>query len=131
MADVSWRKACFFAKHPHAGKRIDMTNCLEVVRGLYGLCLLIAPRLVAESVGRASVSQSEATVIRVLGGRHLMQALLTLRTQRSGVHDLAGAVDVLHALSMIGVGIFSSANRREALADAAVASTFAVLEFHR
>ncbi len=108
-----------------------MINRLEVVRGLYGLCLLIAPRFVAESVVRVPVSDAQATVIRVLAGRHLVQAVLTLRTQRSGVHDLAGVVDVLHALSMIGVGIISSANRRAALADAAVAGTFAVLEFRR
>ena len=109
--------------------RGNVTNRLEIVRGLYGLCQLVAPRLLAESVIKVSVGPVEATVIRVLGGRHLLQAVLTLRTRHSGVHRLGGVVDLLHALSMVGVGVASHSNRRAALADAAVASTFAVLEF--
>lgn len=106
-------------------------NRLEVVRGLYGLCQLIAPRLLAESVIKVPVDRSMATVIRVLGGRHLGQAMVSLRTRSSRMRHVGGVVDTLHALSMVLVGIVSSAHRRAALTDAAVAGTFAILEFRK
>ncbi|MEO8907869.1 MAG: hypothetical protein ABI310_07290 [Microbacteriaceae bacterium] len=68
-------------------------------------------------------------VMRVLGARHLLQGAATLRTQSDFIRRLGGAVDVVHALSMVGLGVAMESHRRAALADAAVAATFAGTEF--
>ena len=104
-------------------------NLLEIVRGAYGLCQLVAPRLLAGRVLGTSLTPDSVDVIRVLGARHLVQGLITLNAKSERVRHLGGTVDALHALSMISVGIFSPAHRRSALGNAAVASTFAILEF--
>lgn len=105
-------------------------NRLEIVRSGYGLCQLIAPRLLAGGVLGVSMTPRMVVVIRVLGARHLVQGLITLRTESGRLRHVGGCVDVLHALSMIGAGVASSTHRRAALADAVVAGAFATLELH-
>lgn len=105
-----------------------MVNRVEMVRGAYGLCLLVAPRLLAGRVMGLSMTPGVVAVIRILGARHLAQALLLLRTRRQLVTDLGATVDVLHALSLLGVGVVTDSPRRAGLSDAAVAASFAAAE---
>jgi hypothetical protein len=62
-------------------------------------------------------------VARVLGARHLLQAVATAWAEAAGLPPvpvlLAGAaVDATHAASMLGVAVMSRPLRRAALADA-------------
>jgi hypothetical protein len=69
---------------------------LEAVRAVYGMCELLAPDFVsARLLGEAPDGRGRV-VIRILGARHLAQALLTARAGRTA-HRLGGGVDALHA----------------------------------
>lgn len=104
-------------------------NTLEVVRGGYGLCQLTAPRFLAGRVPGAPLTPGAVVVIRILGARQVVQMLATVCAHSTWVRRLSGGVDVLHALSMVGVALVSDKHRHAATADAAVATLFAVSEF--
>lgn len=104
-------------------------NTLEVVRGVYGLCQLSAPRFLAGRVPGAPLTPGAVVVIRILGARQVVQMLATVYARSTWIRRLSGAVDLLHALSMVGVALVSDNHRHTAVADAAVASLFAVSEF--
>lgn len=99
---------------------------VEVVRLAYGLCQLAAPRLLARVVLHEDLDDTTAAVVRVLGARHTVQALLTA-TGSARAHRRGGVVDLLHAVSLVPIGAWSG-RRRLALADGVVASGFAVAE---
>jgi hypothetical protein len=67
---------------------------------------------------------------RVLGARHLMQALLTAAARAAGLPPgvvlwLGAAVDAAHASSMIGLAAVYRPLRHVALADAVLETAFA------
>lgn len=91
-----------------------------------GTATLLLPDQVARLVS-GSGAAPHSTVVRILGGRQLLQgSVVSLRP--APVLMLGGiAVDVLHAASMIGAALRWSRYRRAALASAAVASTSAAV----
>lgn len=101
---------------------------LEVVRAAYGLCELLAPAFVAgRLLGRAPDGR-EQVVIRILGLRHLVQAVLTVRAGCTA-HRVGGCVDAVHAASMVVLAAVDGQYRRPAAASAALALVFAAGEF--
>jgi hypothetical protein len=120
-------------------------------RALYGAALLGAPGPILAAVSTVAPSRRDRAVARILGARHVAQALVSAAavlagrglagTGRAG-RGLAGrrlagrgrdalaagaVVDSLHAASMVGLAARTSTLRRAELADAAVASLLAVL----
>lgn len=104
-------------------------NRLEIMRAGLGLCQLISPELLASRVARDPLTRESRIVIRILGARHLLQALLLCRTDSHSLRRVGGVVDTLHALSMVGLGVADGKRRRLALVDASVAGSFALAEF--
>lgn len=103
---------------------------LSLARLIYGTSLFLMPgaAVVLASGGQAP---GGATVIRVLGIRHVAQAL-TLDRSGSGLWRLLGAgIDLLHALSMAGVAALSREYRRAAALDAALAFGMTVCGLRR
>ncbi|WP_369046051.1 hypothetical protein [Sinomonas sp. P10A9] len=101
---------------------------LELVRAAYGATELLAPGAV-ERLLLGSVPDARArTVVRILGARHLAQALVTARAG-AGMHRLGGAVDAVHALTMAAVAALDPKRRRAAAVNAALALVFAAGEF--
>ncbi|HET8717918.1 MAG TPA: hypothetical protein VFM50_09220 [Nocardioidaceae bacterium] len=100
-----------------------------------GAVELLAAHRVARLAGAADHRAGVTTTARVLGARHLAQAVATRRVARTGrlttaqAHRAGAAVDGLHALSMLGLAAVASGVRRPALCSAAVAGTLAVLEW--
>lgn len=105
-----------------------MIDRLELARGLWGAGLLLAPRTVAGCLLHRGISPRFTTVVRILGLRQCIQALLTMPPLFRRLRPIGGAVDVVHALSMVGIAILSSGHRRAALTSATAAGTFALLE---
>lgn len=99
-------------------------NLLCAARGAYGLAQLTRPSLVMRAFGLAP-DRSAQTVTRVLGARHLTQAAVSAPAPTASVLALGVEVDLVHALSMIGVAVFHRPQRRAALTSAAVAGAFA------
>lgn len=99
---------------------------VEAVRLTYGLCQLVAPRFLARVVLHEGLDDATVAVVRVLGARHTVQALLTVGGG-ARAHRFGGAVDLLHAASLVPLGAWSG-QRRLALADGIVASGFGAVE---
>jgi hypothetical protein len=95
-------------------------------RVTWGVSLLLAPGTVIRVVSREPVDRVSGRVGRVLGLRHLAQALTI---ERGGTRNwiLAGAsIDAAHALSMVGVATIGGKYGRLAALDAAIAGGWAV-----
>ncbi|MBG0739891.1 hypothetical protein IV500_10885 [Paeniglutamicibacter antarcticus] len=111
---------------------------LELFRSGYGAVQLVLPHLISERVAGLRLDDRAAAVVRVLGARHLLQAVAVSAVQAvaeqgsslSGTaHRLGAAVDVLHSASMVLLALADAKRRRAALMDAAVACLFAAAEF--
>ena len=102
---------------------------LEVGRAAYGIVGLVAPgRLAALELGRAP-GRGTTTVARILGARHLAQALAVLATGGADAHRLGGGVDALHAASMVPWSAAARTDRRYYVTSGVVAATLALLEW--
>jgi hypothetical protein len=93
-------------------------DLLGAVRACYGVLLIGMPRQLAGCCLRCPATPRELAVIRVLGVRHLLQAMLT-PASAPGLRAGA-AVDTVHAASMAGLGLIRPRLRRAVLADAAL-----------
>lgn len=100
---------------------------LEIIRGVWALTELIAPRWMPGMVLGSTVDGKSAAVIRVLGTRDLVQAIVTIGGSRHA-HRAGGNVDILHAISMLGVAALNTKHRSLAAASAVVAIVFAIGE---
>jgi hypothetical protein len=69
---------------------------LEVVRLAYGIVLLAVPAAALDSVAADNSSPVSRRVVRVLGARHVVQAIVTMGCARRG-HQVGAGVDLLHA----------------------------------
>jgi hypothetical protein len=103
-----------------------MTRALRLARMAYGALLLAAPTRVARAYGGDPTDEATTMAARVLGCRHLLQAIVT-GNHPGPVRRYGGAmVDALHALSMFTLASMDADHRRPALADGTVAAAFCV-----
>jgi hypothetical protein len=93
-------------------------------RACYGAALLCAPGVaLGLCTGQASSAQARA-VVRLLGARHLAQAVLTLWRPRPAVLAAGAGIDGCHAASMLALAAARPGLRRPGLADALAAAAF-------
>ena len=93
---------------------------------LGGLCLArpdLTLRLTGSDHGRGT-----RVGVRVLGARYVVQAVGGPWLHRRWVPGADAAVDVVHAISMLGLAAIAPTHRRVALVSAAMASAFAVAD---
>ena len=100
-------------------------NRFVAVRAGYGAILLLAPDRVSHWATGQSPDRTSRAVMRILGARHLIQAVATIGTSSRVMQALGAEVDALHSLSMLGLAAFRPSHRRDALIDAVVAGCFA------
>lgn len=100
---------------------------LEALRAAYGATELIVPGAVEHVLLGHAPDERARKVIRILGARHLVQALVTARGGRT-LHRLGGSVDVIHALTMAALAGADPRRRRAATVNAAIALVFAAGE---
>lgn len=100
---------------------------VEAARALLGMFELAQPRLLYRAVAGTPPSGTVVIVIRVLGARHVVQALLLSRAGQ-GWHRCGALVDLTHAASMVTVACAGRRWRRPAGVDAVLASAFAAME---
>lgn len=105
---------------------------LEVTRAAYGLCQLAFPTMIFRAAVGYQPEPRVRAVIRILGARHLLQALITGAAPTSrALHLGGGVVDSLHSASMVALAIADRRRRRVAALDAMAAGLFACTEFAR
>ncbi len=97
-----------------------------VPRAAYGALLLLVPGMMMRMVSGEPVARVPSAVARILGLRHLVQALL-LERNKTRNRLLAGtAIDAAHALSMVGFAVVHEDYRRPAALDAVLATGLAI-----
>jgi hypothetical protein len=85
-----------------------------------GIMLVTRPEEVASAVADDSVP--DAAVIRLLGGRYILQGSAQLARPNAAVLGTSVLVDGLHAASMFGLAAYRADYRRPALFSAAAAT---------
>jgi hypothetical protein len=93
-------------------------------RACYGTALLSAPGLALGLCTGEASSQRARAVVRILGARHLAQAVLTLWQPRRKVLAAGAGIDGCHAASMLALAAADPSLRRAGLADAVAATAF-------
>jgi hypothetical protein len=93
-------------------------------RACYGTALLCAPGLALGLATGQAPDRRARTVARVLGARHLAQAVLTLCRPRPAVFLAGAGIDACHAASMLALAAAGSHMRRAEIADAFAAAAF-------
>jgi len=92
------------------------------MRAAYGGALLAAPGAVLTAFGGRAGDDMAMVVARVLGTRHLLQAL----AQRSGALPRVGAlIDTIHAATMFALAASDGEHRSPAMIDGSVAAAMA------
>jgi hypothetical protein len=92
----------------------------------YAALLLAAPDLVIRLSTGHPANRITRAVVRLLGGRHLIQGILTGNRPSTPMLALGAAADLAHALSMLALAALNQRRRRAELTDAAVAATLAI-----
>ena len=100
----------------------------EVVRAAYGLVELVAPAAPAGRVLGVRRDRTERGVARLLGARHLAQAVLTTLADSPRARLVGGGVDALHAVTIAGWAVADRRRGRQAWAEALTATLFAAAE---
>lgn len=98
----------------------------ELVRAGWGLALLSAPERVVAGMGVAAPDARARLVARVLGARHVAQAVVTLARPTPRCLRWGGVVDLTHAGTGVALAVADARYRRAALTDAAIATGFGV-----
>ena len=93
-------------------------------RACYGAALLCAPGLALGLATGQAPGQRARAVARILGARHLAQAVLTLWRPRPAVFLAGAGIDAGHAVSMVALAAWDPRMRRAGIADAAAAAAF-------
>lgn len=100
-------------------------RALDLARGSLGLVEVLAPAAVLRAVGTDPADPDSLVVLRVLGARHLLQAVIATARPTSGARRVGVAVDAAHALSMLALAAVSRSHRRAALSSATTATALA------
>jgi hypothetical protein len=110
-----------------AMRRRPGRSAVPALHGLVGGVLLLAPGRLLRGIGDPG-GRRAGLAARVLGARHISQALLLQAWPGPAVARFGAAVDGLHCASMLAVGALARRHRRAALVSSLAAAAFAVLE---
>lgn len=109
--------------NPTRGRRSLSPRVLTAVRLAYGAALLVEPAELLSALGLRSDGRAR-TFARLLGGRHLVEALLVTRSGSAA--SMAGAaVDGGHAVTAAAWAVGDRRHRRALVLNAACASVLA------
>ncbi|MCZ2848777.1 hypothetical protein [Modestobacter sp. VKM Ac-2978] len=106
-------------------RRRALTRALAAPLAVGGAVLLVRPEQVARAVSGGGREPS-AWVVRVLGGRVLVQQAAVLLHPSRGLVLAGVAADALHAASMVPTALAWTAYRRPAWVSGAVAAGAAI-----
>lgn len=99
---------------------------IEIARGAWGLVLLLAPAPVLRRFHGVRVDRTSVVVARVLGARHLTQAVLSGVDPSPEVLAMGVWVDGAHGASALGLAAVDHTRARAGLLDTGLALTWAI-----
>lgn len=100
---------------------------LAVLRAAWGAACLLAPGPLVRAAGRTPSDEAARVVLRLLGARHVLQALVSAISPGRAFLRLGACVDAVHAVGLVVLAALDRRWSRAALADAAVAAAWGVL----
>jgi len=104
-----------------------VTRVLRLARLAYGTALLASPARIVRAYGGDPDDDATTLVARILGARHVLQAVVT-GSHPGPIRRYGGAVvDALHALSMFTLATMDSDHARPALFDGSLAAAFCIV----
>jgi hypothetical protein len=101
------------------------TRATAAIRAGWAGALLVVPEHLLRLAGHGPVPPAAVATVRVLGARHLLQALVCAAAPRAPIAGAGAVVDTLHTGTCLGLAAVSPTWRRAALLDAAVETAFA------
>jgi hypothetical protein len=99
-----------------------------VVRTVWGVVLIAFPGLLLDRVSGAPSTRPGRVVARVLGLRHLVQAMSLGSRPCPNLRRIGAMVDGIHAVSAVGWAALDDRYRRVALIDALIAGGWGLVE---
>ncbi len=103
---------------------------VEVSRALWGLALLTRPQDVLRQVHRIQVDRPSIVVARILGARHLVQAVLSGVRPSPEVLAMGVWVDGAHAATAVGLAVVDRDRSSAGLVDTVAATAWASAGLH-
>jgi hypothetical protein len=103
---------------------------VEISRGIWGLALLTRPEQVLRHVHRVQVDRPSIVVARILGARHLVQAVLSGVRPSPEVLAMGVWVDAAHAASAVGLAVVDRDRASAGLIDTVAATGWASAGLH-
>lgn len=102
-------------------------RAIELIRAGWGAVLVAAPAEVLDHIQGVQVDRKALVVTRILGARHLAQALLS--GVNPGPEVLAAGiwVDAVHSATALGLAVVDRRRARGGLTDAVVAGSWAAI----
>lgn len=111
-----------------AGRRrtlvVTGASWLGLAEGCWGAALLLAPGRLLQSLAGKPIGQGVISVVRVLGARQLLQALITALRPTRRTLEVGAATDALHAATMVVSAAAKVGPRRLTTASATTAGAF-------
>jgi hypothetical protein len=103
---------------------------VEVTRALWGLALLTRPQDVLAHVHRVQGDRPSIVVARILGARHLVQAVLSGVRPSPEVLAMGVWVDGAHAATAVGLAAVDRDRASAGLVDTVAATAWAAVGLH-
>ncbi len=103
---------------------------LEVVRAAWGLVCLLLPGRIITVLGGAAADELARVVLRVLGARHVLQAVVSGVAPGPAVLRVGAWVDGAHGATSLLLAALDRRRARVALVDAAVAAAWCLASLH-
>lgn len=116
--------------HECASSTTQRMRKVELVRAAWGAVLLCAPRQTLETIHHVKVDNRSVLVARFLGARHLAQAAVSGVSPSSEVLAMGVWVDVVHALTALGLAVADRSRARAGLTDTSIAAIWAGTGYH-
>jgi len=101
-----------------AGWHVD---AMGIARGVIGAALLVGAGPVTRRIPLRTSQRPIAVAGRLLGGRHVIEAVALSRWRLARLRRVVAAVDILHGASMVAIAVRSRDLRPVATAAAAEA----------
>ncbi|MDM4143086.1 hypothetical protein [Mycobacterium sp. FLAC0960] len=102
-------------------------RAIELIRAGWGAVLVAAPAEVLDHIHGVRVDRKALVVTRILGARHLAQALLSGVNPGPEVLAAGVWVDAVHSATALGLAVVDRRRARGGVTDAAVAASWAAL----
>jgi hypothetical protein len=102
-------------------------RAIELIRAGWGAVLVTAPTEVLNHIHGVRVDRKALVVTRILGARHLTQALLSGINPGPEVLAAGVWVDTVHSATALGLAVLDRRRARGGVTDAVVAASWAGL----